>query len=194
MNPLIDKLPTKIKIDDEVYEIDPDFRNCIRIIEAYEDDELTIQEKHLIMVKRLYKTIPTNLEQAIIKGVKFLNCGEEQKDIEDVKRTYSFQKDGKYIYSAINQSQHVDLSKVDFMHFWKFCYLFLDVGKDTTFSQIISLRHRKNKHKLTKEERNIFMESREILDLDYTTEESEKVSEFMRLFNGGDDLRNQKTQ
>ena len=63
MNPLINKLPTKIKVGDEVIEINADFRNCLKIIIAYEDNDLTIQEKHLIMLKLLYKTMPKDIEK-----------------------------------------------------------------------------------------------------------------------------------
>lgn len=189
MNPLTDKFPTKIKINNDIFEINTDFRNCLKIIEAYEDEELTIIEKHMIMLKRLYVQLPDDLEQATLKGIKFLNCGEESNNLHETKRTYSFQKDGKYIYSAISQSHHLDLSEINYLHWWKFCYLFLDIKKDTTFSSILSLRQKKNKGQLNKEEKKVFMESREILDLEFSKEESEEVSEFMNAFNGGEDKR-----
>lgn len=190
MNILTESFPTKIKIENEIYEINYDFKNCIRIIEAYEDDDLTIQEKHFIMLNRLYKTVPKNVEQAIIKGIKFLNCGEEgTKDTKELSRIYSFEKDAKYIFSAMHQTHHVDLS-IDNMHWWKFCSLFLDIGKDTTFSNILNLRQKKNRGKLSKEEKKLYADSRDILDLNYQKEDSEEVSEFMNLLNdGGDEER-----
>ena len=193
MNILTESFPTKIKIENEIYDINWDFKNCLQIIEAYEDDDLTIQEKHFIMLNRLYKTIPKNIEQAIVKGIKFLNGGEEStKDTKELPRIYSFEKDAKYIYSAMNQTHHVDLS-IDNMHWWKFSSLFLDIGKDTTFSNILNLRQKKIRGKLSKEEKKIFVDSREILDLNYQKEDSEEVSEFMKLFNdGGDVVRMQK--
>ena len=191
MNPLINSFPTKIKIDDNIYDINPNFKNCLMIIKAYEDEDLTIQEKHLIMIKRLYKQMPLNIEKAIIKGIKFLNCGEETpQEPKILKRFYSFEKDSKYIYSAMNQTHHKDLEYED-MHWWKFCLLFLDIGKDTTFSNILALRQKRSKGKSTKEEKKLFTESREILDLNYTKEDSDEVSEFMKLFNGGDESRTQ---
>ncbi len=186
MNPLINKFPTKIQIDDSIYDINTDFRNCIKIILAYEDDNLTIEEKTYIMLMRLYGEIPDNQEEAIRKGILFLDCGEEQNNA-DSPRTYSFSKDGKYIYAAIESSNtNLDLETIEYMHWWKFCYKFLEIGKDTTFSNIISLRDKKNRGKLTQEERNIFIESRAILDLDYESEPSEEESKFMNLFDGGE--------
>ena len=45
MNVLLNKFPTKIRIDDEIYSVKSDFRNCLKIIMAYEDDTLTLEEK-----------------------------------------------------------------------------------------------------------------------------------------------------
>ncbi len=195
MNPLVNKFPTKIQIGDTIHEINTDFRNCLKIILAYEDDDLTIEEKTTIMLMRLYGFVPKNAEEqeeAIKKGILFLDCGEEHKDT-DSPRIYSFFKDGKYIYAAIESSNvNLDLENIEYLHWWKFCYKFLEIGKNTTFSNIISLRDKKNKGKLTKEERNIFIESREILDLDYISEPSEEENKFMNLFNGGEEESIQK--
>lgn len=187
MNPLINKLPAKIKVGDEVIEINADFRNCLKIIIAYEDNDLTIQEKHLIMLKLLYKTMPQDIEKAIIQGIKFLNCGEETINSKENERVYSFKKDAKYIYPAVSQASKVDLETVGFFHYWKFFYYFLDIPDNCTFSNIISFRQKKNKGKLTKEEKKVYLESIEVLDLDYEPEETtEEESEFMKAFVGGD--------
>lgn len=184
MNALVDKFPTKIKLEDGIYEINTDFRNCLKIILAFEDENLTIEEKYYIMLKRLYGFIPNNQEEAIKKAILFLDCGEEQKEDADKPRIYSFSKDAKYIYSAIETSSNgLDLENIEYLHWWKFYYKFFDINKDTTFSNIISLRDKKNHGKLTKEEKLIFIESREILDLDYQSEPSEEESKFMNLFN-----------
>ena len=186
MNPLINKLPTKIKVGNEIIDINADFRNCLKIILAYEDEELTIEEQHLIMIKRLYKTVPHDIEKAILQGIKFLNCGDECNNVRESKRVYSFKKDAKYIYPAVSQASKVDLETVGFFHWWKFFYYFLDISNDCTFSNIVNFRQRKNKGKLSKEERQIYLESIEILDLDYKQEEETEESEFMKAFNGGE--------
>lgn len=186
MNPLIDKFPTKIKIDDEILEINTDFRNCLKIILAFEDENLTIEEKYYIMLKRLYGFIPNNQEEAIKKAILFLDCGEDHSSNEDKPRIYSFSKDAKYIYSAIEvSSPGTDLENIEYLHWWKFYYKFFDIKEGTTFSNIISLRDKKNRGKLSKEEKLVFIESRKILDLDYDNEPSEEESKFMNLFNDG---------
>ena len=184
MNPLINKLPTKIKIGNEIININADFRNCLQIILAYEDEELTLQEKHIIMLTRLYEHMPHDIEKGIMQGIKFLDCGEENNITSDKPRVYSFKKDAKFIYPAISQSSNVDLENIDFFHWWKFYYYFMDISSDCMFSNIISLRQKKNKRKLSDEEKQIWKESIDILDLDYDKPREE--SEFMKAFNGGE--------
>jgi len=183
-NPLIEKFPTKIKIDDEIIKINADFRNCLQIILAYEDEELTIQEKHFILLKRLYEQIPKSIEKGILQGIKFLNCGEESRNVKELPRLYSFQKDAKYIYSAISQVGKLDLENIEFLHWWKFYYYFFDISNDCAFSNIVSLRQKKIKGKLTDEEKTIYRDSIDILDLD--SKKTKEESKFMKEFNGGD--------
>ena len=184
MNVLVNKLPTKIKVDGQIYEINADFRNCIKIMLAYEDDSLTQLEKHLIMLELLYKEVPPNLEQAVEKGVKFLNCGGEISK-EESSRLYSFKKDANYIYSAVSKAGGIDLETVNFFHWWKFCFYFLEISPDSTIANIMNLRQKAQSGKLTKEEKTEYIKARKILDLDY--EEEPEESKFMQIFNSGGD-------
>lgn len=185
MNVLTDKFPTKIKVNNKILNINSDFRNCIKIIEAFEDEDLLDEEKYLILIKRLYidEVEDDCLQEAIIKGIKFLDLGEENKNNEEnVKRLYSFTKDDNYIYTGIRQSHNIDLNSIDYLHWWNFVYLFLDIGQDCMFNQLIYYRKRKNEGKLTKEERKVYISMRKILDLDYE-EDDDEDDEFMQKLN-----------
>lgn len=184
MNVLTDKFPTKINVNNKVLRINSDFRNCIKIIEAFEDDDLFDEEKYLILIRRLYidEVKEEDLEQAIIKGIKFLDLGEENENNEEnVKRLYSFSKDDSYIYTGIRQSHNIDLNSIEYLHWWNFVYLFLDIGQDCMFNQLVYYRKRKNEGKLTKDEKKVYISMRKILDLDY--EEENEENEFMRQLN-----------
>ncbi len=188
MNILTEQLPTAVEVDGVVHDLDTDFRTCLTIILAFEDAELTAQEKAMVMLELLYKEAPGNAQEACRLGVKFLDCGEEQgqRGDHDDGRLYSFTQDAKYIYSAIKQSHGVDLETVDYLHWWKFCYLFLDLREDCFFHRLIHLRRQKNTGKLTKEERELYYKIRDIVDLPEvrSAEESAVADEFMRLLNG----------
>ena len=184
MNVLTDKFPTKIKVNNKILEINSDFRNCIKIIEAFEDDDLLLEEKYLILVKRLYidPIEDDDLEEAIKKGIKFLDLGEESENSEEnIKRIYSFSKDDNYIYTGIRQSHNLDLNSIKYLHWWNFVYLFLDIGQECMFNQLIYYRKRKNEGKLTKEEKKVYISMRKILDLDYSEEDDD--DEFMQKLN-----------
>lgn len=185
MNVLTDKFPTKIKVNNKILNINSDFRNCIKIIEAFEDEDLLDEEKYLILIKRLYidEVEDEDLQEAIIKGIKFLDLGEENKNNEEnVKRLYSFTKDDNYIYTGIRQSHNIDLNSIEYLHWWNFVYLFLDIGQDCMFNQLVYYRKRKNEGKLTKEERKVYISMRKILDLNYE-EDDDEDDEFMQMLN-----------
>ena len=190
MNTLIDKFPTKALIDGKVYELNTDFRNCLKIILAFEDDELLDFEKAEIMLRNLYgENIPKNTDEAIRKAIYFLDCGEEDDEkkvgTSNSTRLYSFTKDAKYIYSAIKQTHGIDLESIEYLHWWKFVYLFLDLNPECFFCKIIDLRNKKKKGKLSKEERRLYIQLCDILELNdkpkFTEEEQKEIDEFMEL-------------
>lgn len=193
MNVLVNKFPTKTIIDGKEYDLCTDFRVCLNIILAYEDKELLDSDKIEILLENLYgkDNIPENIEKAIEKGLLFLDCGEidENKSTTESNgaRLYSFSKDAKYIYSAIKQTHGIDLENIEYLHWWKFVYLFLDLNPECFFCKMLDLRNKKRKNKLSKEERTLYLQLFDILELDDTTrfseEEQEKIDKFKDLIN-----------
>ena len=181
MNALIDQFPEAIQIDDRAYSINADYRNCLRIILAFEDVELTNFEKEAVMLNLLYDEIPRDVTKACELAVKFLNCGEHANECtEEGERVYSFEQDAKYIYSAIKQSHGIDLEQVDFLHWWKFNYLFMDLDEKCFFCRLLYLRNQKSKGKLTKEEWDWYYSIKEVVDLPKAicAEEQAKADDF----------------
>lgn len=190
MNILLEQFPTKTIIDGKEYKFNTDFRNCLKIILAFEDEELLMEDKIWITLNNLYgNDIPENLEIAFEKAILFLDCGEKLNSTGESKESglklYSFEKDAKYIYSAIKQTHRIDLDTIGYMHWWKFVYLFLDLNKECFFCQMIDLRRKKKKGKLSKEERILYRNLYDILEIEtkkkYTEEEQGKIEEFMSL-------------
>lgn len=183
MNPLLDIFPTSLTVGGTEWGIDADYRNCLKIVLAFEDPELTNFEQQSILLGNLYDEIPADVEEAIAKGVEFLNCGELQGGANaGSDRLFSWDKDGKYIYSAIKQTHGLDLESMGYLHWWKFVYLFMDLRESSFFSRIIALRHKRKTGKLTKEERQYCHAIADILELPvaYTPEENEAAAEFLR--------------
>ncbi len=190
MNILVDSLPDSIRINGIDYPVDTDFRTGIEIITAFEDPDLSDIEKSLVLIGRLYKETPQDLQQAVTKGVKFLDGGEEPTDSpsnHQGMRLYSFTKDARIIYAAFRQTHGIDLQK-ERMHWWQFLALFMDLGSDTTFSNLVNLRRKVKTGKASKEERQAAREMGDMFtipDADTRTlEEKIAADKFMRLLKG----------
>lgn len=186
MNILTDELPTTLQVGPTEYPINSDFRVCLKIILAFEDNDLTPQEKTIILLSSLFGEIPADMPTAIDRAQWFLNGGqvdECESDTESV-RLYSFAKDANFIFAAFKQTHGIDLQTAD-LHWWKFLALFMDLGQDTTFCQLVSLRKRIKTGKATKEERAAAHEMGNVLDVPEvdtrTLDEKEREAEFMRL-------------
>ena len=196
MNLLVDELPEAVEIDGQEYEINTDFRACLRVILAFEDGELTNMEKQMIMLQNLYPVQPENTRAAMEMAVKFLNGGQAaDSESDDKPRLYSFDQDGNFIFAAFKQTHGVDLA-TEPLHWWKFLTLFMDLGAETTFCSLVGLRKRVKSGKATKEERKAYREMGDVAELKKldtrTLEEKERAAEFFRLAEEGRKRREAK--
>lgn len=164
MNILTDALPTSLLIGDTEYQIDSDFRTCLRIILAFEDNELTNQEKQIILLSSLFVTVPSDTKEAIKQAIIFLDGGKSPEEDTNHVRVYSFEKDSSFIFAAFRQTHGINLQEIN-LHWWIFLALFMDLGSETTFSQLVSLRKRLKTGKATKEERQSANEIKDLLEL-----------------------------
>lgn len=172
---LTDRFPEAVRVSGEVYSIRSDFKTALRIMQAFEDENLTALEKQAVMIDLLFPNVPPDLYGAQKAALKFLDCGKTRDAEKAAGRVYSFTKDGQFIYSAFLQTYGVDLQTAD-MHWWKFVAMFNDLSEDTTFEKIRMLRDRHNRGRLTKEERAVWFECRELLDLDYEPPDAETLA------------------
>ena len=131
----------------------------------------------------MYPKIPSDTYQAFEKANWFLNGGMVNEEESDSPRVYSFAKDANFIFAAFRQTHGIDLQTTD-LHWWKFLALFMDLGQDTTFCQLISLRKRIKTGKASKEEQAAAREMGEVFDLPdvdkRTLDEKEMEAEFLR--------------
>lgn len=187
MNLLVDTLPEAVAVGGVIYPIRCDHRTCLRIILAFEDPDLTAAEKRALLLYNLYPEIPENVQEAYEVGVRFLDGGktpEADGEARNRPRVVSFSKDANLIYAAFRQTHGIDLSTAN-LHWWEFLALFMDLGSETTFCQLVSLRHRVKTGKATKEELKAYRENKDIIDVPEldtrTLEDREKEAEFFRL-------------
>lgn len=196
MNVLLQDFPEAIAVGEQILDIDYDYRNCIRIITAWEDEYLTNEEKIYITLDLLYNIENDEIEDkelAFEKACLFLNSGEQNEATNDKpkKRVYSFEKDNKYVYSAIDGVLDGRLSDNKPVHWWLFGMAFMEIPESCMLSKIIYLRTQKNKGKLTAEEKKMYKENIEIFEIDPNPEtvltevECETLGGFMDALKGG---------
>jgi hypothetical protein len=160
---------------------------------AFEDPELTPQEKQVILLSSVYVTVPQDVRQAIEKAHLFLNGGAISEHESDGIRLYSFAKDANLIYAAFKQTHGIDLQTAQ-LHWWQFLALFMDLGQDTTFCQLVALRKRLKTGKASKEEKQAAREMSEMIDVpeldERSLEEKELEADFMRKVKEAEAKRN----
>ncbi len=184
MSILTASLPTKIKINNNIYDINYNYRTIINILLAFEDTELTHEEKIFIMLNNLYKTeIPQNdIEEAIKKAIKFIDCGEDYTSNKIKTRVYSFNKDANYIFTGINSTHHIDIDEKPNLHWWKFVNFFMDMSSECMFAELVYYRSRKAEGKLTKEEKVQYEKIKDLVDLESVHIQSEARKQFFDEF------------
>lgn len=161
-------LPTSLVIDDAEYRIDPSFENCLNIIQMYEDPELLDSTKVRTMIQLLFLDPPPLTTETLKEAVAFLDGGNDSvvpKAVANASRVFSFDQDMKYIRAAVQRTHGVNLREQSDLHWWKFLDMFIDLDEDTLFSRMLQLRHAKAKGKLTKEEKKLWAEMKDILVL-----------------------------
>lgn len=181
---MIGRLPQSLEIDGKDYPIRSDFRDCLLILQAFSDVELTEEEKVRVMVECLYKEIPENLEEAINQAVWFLNCGNTVGQPQTSKPLYDFEHDEQIIFASINHVAGKELRLEDYVHFWTFLGYFNEIGEGT-FSTVVSIRSKKQKgKKLEKYEQEYYSKNKELIDLPtrYTQEEQEENKKLLDIF------------
>ena len=146
---MIGQLPTSLYVNGNEYKIRSDYRVALVILQALNDVDLSEIEQAQIIIECLFEDdIPTDdLQDAMDQAGWFLNCGAVVNDnnIQSPK-LYDWEQDEQLIFSAVNKVSGQEVRALEYLHWWSFIGLFNEIGEGT-FSTIVSIRDKKNKHK-----------------------------------------------
>lgn len=182
MNILIDALPTTLLVDGREIPIRSDFRSCLRVLVAFEDNDLTPQEKQIVLLANIYPDVPENTMEALEKAYWFLSGGNDTVSNDEPKsRLVSYSKDANLIFAAFRQTHNIDLVTTD-LHWWAFLALFMDLGQDTFFCQLTSLRSRVASGKASKEDVEMKNSLGDLFEVDDYDSRTIKEKEIDRIF------------
>lgn len=167
---MIGELPTSLEIGGQYYSIRSDYRVILNIFQAFNDPELTDEDKCYVCLKCLYvdfEEIPKiNMQEAADKAYWFVGGGNiaEEDKAQDIK-TIDWEQDESLIFPAVNKVAGYETRAVRYLHWWAFLGLFNEIGEGL-FAQVINIRTKKAKgKKLEKHEQEFYREHPNLINL-----------------------------
>lgn len=173
---MIGLLPQTLKVCNKDYEIRSDFRDILRIIMAYNDKDLSDQEKVFVCLHRIYKdleSMPRNKETyaaAIKAATEFIEC--HISDDKPSPKVVNWEKDEQLIFPAINSAAGVlDVRDLPYLHWWTFLGYFQSIDRDSLWGIVLTIRQKKAMHKkLEKYEQEFFAANRDLCSVEFASE------------------------
>lgn len=183
---MIFDLPTALEVCGETWEIRTDYRDILRCILAFNDPELTSNEKIFVCLNVIYKDferIPPEMYGEFYKAAtEFLDNGAT-RDNSRSPRTMDWEQDANLIFAAVNKSAGFEVRSAPYIHWWTFLGYFMEI-KDTVLSTVLSIRGKKARgKKLEKWEQEFWKENQAICKLGskLTDEEKEEKERLKKL-------------
>lgn len=191
---MIGALPEALTVGGEEYPIRTDYRNVLQVFEAFQDPELTQEEKWIVAIYLLFEDFTCaddvlqaaqggfDLEDAIKQIAWFISAGQPEKQVLE-QPTYNWTQDEQMIFSAVNKVAGRETRELEYLHWWTFLGYFNEVGEGT-FSFIVGIRHKLNKgKKLEKHEKEFLSHNKELVLMKkpLTKEEQEQEDAYKSL-------------
>ena len=171
-------LPTSITVDGTVYAIRTDFRAVLDVLTAMNDPDLFLsdasdQEKAWMQMDTAlqiliedYDNLPVeNYIEAYEQLIDFIDCGMSDSSDKPQPRLMDWDQDAQIIIPAVNRVLGKEIRSLSYLHWWTFLGTYMEIG-ECLFSQIISIRQKKQKHqKLEKWEQEFYRSNKAMIDL-----------------------------
>ncbi len=191
---MIGSLPETLTVGGEEYPIRTDYRNVLQVFEAFQDPELTQEEKWIVAIYLLFEDFSCDddvlqaaqngfdLGEAMKQISWFISAGQPEKQVLE-QPTYNWTQDEQMIFSAVNKVAGRETRELEYLHWWTFLGYFNEVGEGT-FSFIVSIRNKLNKgKKLEKHEKEFLSHNKELVLMKkpLTKEEQEQEDAYKSL-------------
>lgn len=191
---MIGALPEVLTVGGEDYPIRTDYRNVLQVFEAFQDPELTQEEKWIVAIYLLFENFSCDddvleaaqdgfdLGEAMKQISWFISAGQPEKQVLE-QPTYSWTQDEQMIFSAVNKVAGRETRELEYLHWWTFLGYFNEVGEGT-FSFIVGIRNKLNKgKKLEKHEKEFLSHNKELVLIKkpLTKEEQEQEDAYKSL-------------
>ena len=166
---MIGALPESLTIAGKCYAIRSDFRNFLRIIEVFNDPELSNEEKVYVFLKRVYtnfESIPQRCyEEAYQRAAEFMEW-QKSDNKKHNPRLYDWEKDEQLIFPAVNKAAGQEIRALPYLHWWTFLGYFQSIDAESLWGTVLSIRQKRAKgKKLEKWEREFYNSNRELCSI-----------------------------
>ena len=173
---MIFDLPTSLDVNGAARDIDSDYRQVLRILQAFEDPDLSDAEKAMVAIYNLYvdaEQIPAeDMQAAFDAALSFIDCGGGQE--QPGPRTMDWAQDAPIIFPAVNRAAGFEVRGVAYMHWWTFVGYFMEI-RDSTCATVLGLRQKKARgKKLEKFEKEFWQQNRGLCELKRRLTEAER--------------------
>ncbi|MDO5558130.1 MAG: bacteriophage Gp15 family protein [Oscillospiraceae bacterium] len=147
INILYESYPTSVTIDNKVYQILTDFRDWISFSEMISDTSVSKEDKLLFMLSWFPGEKPPVTAEMIKQLVSFFAVKEDIS--ADVTENYSgrqkhpsfsFKYDAAYVLSDFLRYYQINLSHIEYLHWWEFQSLFKGLPDESQTKKRISYR------------------------------------------------------
>lgn len=178
----------------EIYEIRTNFRTSILFELLMQDDCLDARTKVYKGLNLYYPVIPDDLSAAVDTALWFYRCGKEETTIQrrmasrrGKNQTYSFEHDAGLIYAAFLLAYNIDLQDIEYMHWWRFRFLFNSLPKDCEFVRAMEYRSIDINDKMSKDQKDFYKKMKRLYALPLSKAEDDRQTAIENaLLNGGD--------
>ena len=147
MNLLYETLPAVYEYGGKQFEINTDFRDWIRFELLFTNRDVPMRDKKNALLRIIFPTVPPDpdLWEFILW---FYQCGKKSPEVKSTGKggkskkqaaVYSFEHDDGYIFAAFLEVYGIDLTGLDYLHWWKFKLLFRGLH-DCKFTDIMGYR------------------------------------------------------
>lgn len=154
-----------------------DFRVVLIIFQAFEDPNLTNNEKMYIVLDALLgiENIPQGTEkEAYDKCCWYLDGGREPQKKGYSPKMMDWEQDEQMIFSAVNHVAGKELRTEKYIHWWTFLGYFDEI-QEGLFSTVLSIRQKRKKNKkLEKWETEFYRENKDLVDIKPKRSDAEK--------------------
>lgn len=166
---MIGHLPKALNVCGIEYPIRSDYRDVLRIYEAFEDKELTEHEQAFICMVNIYldfEHIPdAHLQEACEKAYWFVGGGDTPQSEPEKIKMLDWKQDENILFPAINKAAGFIVREREYLHWWEFLGFFGEI-RDGLFSSVMNIRNKKAKGKpLEKHEKEFYKKNKNLINI-----------------------------